>query len=108
MTKRFTHYDVEPLTPKNILNFGPMVACFNWNGIYYQDENDVYRCRPEPPHDDKGHCVVITGYSNSGGYWIFKNSWGATWGPDFNGYGKLGYDECNLDTTTAYILGEMY
>jgi C1A family cysteine protease len=27
-----------------------------------------------------GHCVTVIGYSDTGGYWICKNSWGTGWG----------------------------
>jgi hypothetical protein len=42
------------------------------------------------------HVVAITGYSNSGGYWIIKNSWGSAWNGD--GYFKVKYGKCATDT----------
>jgi len=36
-----------------------------------------------------GHAITLSGYSDSGGYWIIKNSWGTGWGD--GGYGKISY-----------------
>lgn len=35
------------------------------------------------------HAVVLVGYNDDGGYFIFENSWGTGWGD--NGYGALKY-----------------
>jgi hypothetical protein len=62
------------------------------------DAQGVYRCT-----NDSGanHAVIIAGYSNAGGYWIVKNSWGATWNGD--GYFKVGYGECAIETWVYYV-----
>jgi len=62
------------------------------------DAEGVYRCT-----NDYGanHAVVIAGYSDAGGYWIIKNSWGATWNGD--GYFKVGYGECNIESWVDYV-----
>ena len=62
------------------------------------DAQGVYRCT-----NDSGasHAVVIAGYSDAGGYWIVKNSWGATWNGD--GYFKVGYGECAIETWVYYV-----
>jgi hypothetical protein len=44
--------------------------------------------------------VVIAGYSDAGGYWIVKNSWGS-WNGD--GYFKVGYGECAIETWVYYV-----
>jgi len=61
------------------------------------DAQGVYRCT-----NDYGanHAVVIAGYSDAGGYWIVKNSWGA-WNGD--GYFKVGYGECAIETWVYYV-----
>ena len=62
------------------------------------DAQGVYRCT-----NDAGanHAVVITGYDDAGGYWIIKNSWGATWNGD--GYFKVGYGECDIESWVDYV-----
>ncbi|MEW6329454.1 MAG: C1 family peptidase, partial [Candidatus Micrarchaeota archaeon] len=57
-------------------------------------DGDIYRCSIG---GSPNHAVIITGYNDinaTDGYWIIKNSWGASWNGD--GYFKLGYGECNL------------
>jgi hypothetical protein len=43
-----------------------------------------------------GHAVIIVGYSDMGGYWIVRNSWGSTWGPESDGYFRVAYDNCAI------------
>jgi C1A family cysteine protease len=38
-----------------------------------------------------GHAVSIVGFSDSGRYWIMRNSWGETWGE--KGYAKISWDD---------------
>lgn len=50
------------------------------------------------------HAVTLNGYSNSGKYWILRNSWGATWGE--RGYMRLAkgsYGTCGLYNYGVYI-----
>jgi hypothetical protein len=59
-------------------------------------------------HADKAldHCVSLTGYNATGGYWLVKNSWSTDWG--INGYIKLEYGKntCGLaDEATLVTLG---
>lgn len=90
---------------KYLVEFGPIVT-----GMYWEDDtpdrwdsNDVYHCRNT--HNTTNHAILIVGYNDTGGYWIVKNSWGANWGPDSNGFFKLGYGECGLGSTgSQYIL----
>jgi hypothetical protein len=44
--------------------------------------------------------VVIVGYSDAGGYWIVRNSWGAAW--DDDGYFNVGYGECLIEDHVYY------
>lgn len=43
------------------------------------------------------HAIAVVGYSESQQCWICKNSWGTGWGE--NGWFKIGYGECEIDTT---------
>ena len=40
------------------------------------------------------HGITLVGYSESGGYWIARNSWGTAWG--MSGYFLIGYAENNV------------
>jgi putative hemolysin len=80
----------DPTTIKQrIVDVGPLTVSLRMYGSF--DANDVYRCATDWPTN---HDVVVVGYDDSDGYWIVKNSWGATWGPDNDGYFKVGYGEC--------------
>jgi C1A family cysteine protease len=61
------------------------------------DGSNVYRCTDDYTLN---HAVVIAGYSDAGGYWIVKNSWGTYWTPD--GYFKVGYGECGIQSDVYY------
>lgn len=46
----------------------------------------------------ENHGVVIVGYDDAGGYWIVKNSYGVGWIDGINGYFKVKYGQCGLDS----------
>jgi autotransporter-associated beta strand protein len=65
--------------------YGPMT-------IHLEVDNEFWD--PPPGGFRGGHMVVVTGYQDDasvpgGGYWIVKNSWGASWNGD--GYAKIAY-----------------
>ena len=62
-------------------------------------DNGIYRCNND---NDANHAVVIAGYNDAGGYWIVKNSWGASW--NGNGYFNVGYGECWIENYVRYAL----
>ena len=62
-------------------------------GVGYWD-GDIYRCTDD---NRTNHVVVIVGYDDEGGYWIVRNSYGVGFGD--NGYFKLGYGECGIEST---------
>jgi hypothetical protein len=56
---------------------------------------------------DRGHAVTLVGYKSATGriedaYFIFKNSWGATWGQ--GGYGTVTYGYLNSNLFDAVLL----
>jgi hypothetical protein len=51
------------------------------------------------------HAVILVGYNDEGGYWICKNSWGTGWGE--NGWFKIKYGECDIDTYTCYYYSHL-
>jgi len=81
---------------QNLVDGGPLGASMNMSGSF--DGNNIYRCTSTSLQHD----VVLAGYDDAGGYWIVKNSWGATWGPDSDGYFKVGYGECAIETLVSY------
>jgi subtilisin-like proprotein convertase family protein len=77
---------------------GPLAAAIGVQsdvGGYW--DGDIYRCTND---SDTNHIVVIVGYDDAGGYWIVKNSWGASWNGD--GYFKVGYGECAIENYVYY------
>lgn len=63
----------------------------------YFDDNGIYRATNDTVLN---HAVVISGYNDTGNYWIVKNSWGTGWGD--NGYFKVGYGECGIESYVYY------
>jgi len=73
---------------------------FDENGVYQYDDVSEYR---------GGHQIVAIGYEDTpghpdyDGYWICKNSWGATWGPWNDGCFGIAYGECDIETGLVYV-----
>jgi len=86
---------------QTLIDKGPLAVCLGVGGKFggYWDVGDIYRCA-----DDSGtnHCVVLVGYDDAGGYWSIKNSWGPTDGPQLDGYWKIGYGECLIESAVYY------
>jgi putative hemolysin/C1A family cysteine protease len=83
-----------------LVDKGPLVAALGVGSAYGGsfDAQGVYRCTSDT---GANHAVVIAGYNDAGGYWIIKNSWGATWNGD--GYFKVGYGECTVENSVYYV-----
>jgi putative hemolysin len=81
-----------------VVDTGPLSVAMGIGSSYggYFD-GDIYRCT-----NDSGisHGVIIAGYSDAGGYWIVKNSWGSYWAD--GGYFKVGYGECAIENYVSY------
>jgi putative hemolysin len=90
----------------NLVARGPLSAVIGVGAAFGGHfDGDTYRCDDD---SDANHGVVIAGYNDAGGYWIVKNSWGATWNGD--GYFKVGYGECAIesdvhDVTFGWFVG---
>ena len=72
---------------------GPVGACFSVYQDFFAYKSGVYHHVTGTLAG--GHCVSLIGYSDPGGYWICKNSWGTGWGE--NGFFCIGYGECGID-----------
>jgi len=96
---------------KTALQSGPV-----WLGYYiYEDFYDYWGSATTTPYVHTyganlgGHAVLLIGYNDSPGYWIVKNSWGATGGPfgdgtfrvDYNGNCSFGINAARCTVTGA-------
>jgi parallel beta-helix repeat protein len=91
-TKYLSMDDV--LVKEHIASKGPLTLSIGMGaGVGYWD-GDIYRCTED---NRTNHVVTIVGYDDEGGYWIVKNSYGTGFGD--NGYFKLGYGECGVEST---------
>ncbi len=86
------------LIRQSVVDYGPVYAVLATgpDGGAYFDWNGVYRCADDY---ETNHAVLIVGWDDAGEYWLAKNSWGATWNGD--GYFRVGYGECGIDTQFA-------
>jgi C1A family cysteine protease len=85
---------IAPIVAKNyITHTGPVTGCltvyddfFHYSeGVYHHVEGDAAG----------GHCVAVIGYSESGQYWLIKNSWDTSWG--MGGFANVGYADFTFD-----------
>jgi putative hemolysin/C1A family cysteine protease len=85
-----------------LVDHGPLSVAMGIGSYYggYFDGQGIYRCT-NPNGPGMNHGVIIVGYSDAGGYWIVKNSWGSGWNGD--GYFKLGYGECSIGNYNLYV-----
>jgi C1A family cysteine protease/putative hemolysin len=81
-----------------LVDHGPLTVAMNMSGSF---SGGIYTCTST----SQNHAVVLAGYNDSGSYWIVKNSWGSTWGPEGNGYFKVAYDQCGIQLTPYYATG---
>ena len=82
---------------QNLINHGPLSVCLNIDGTV--DTNGVTTCTSSATN----HCVVITGYDDSISAWAIKNSWGSNDGPNHDGYRKIGYDQCGINSSAYWV-----
>ncbi|MEV7616729.1 C1 family peptidase [Streptomyces sp. NPDC089799] len=72
---------------------GPLTACFDVYEDFFGLGAGVYH--PTTDRIAGGHCVLVVGYDDAAGCWLFKNSWGT--GHHVGGYGRIGYGEARID-----------
>lgn len=81
-----------------LIQKGPLYVEMSFVGYSGRTDKDgctIYEC------GYPNHAVVLTGYNNSGEYWIIKNSWGAGASPCSDGFESLDYATC-LATTCPF------
>jgi C1A family cysteine protease len=77
---------------------GPMVAGMQVFEDFMSYRTGVYR---HVSGVSRGyHAISVVGYDDTQQCWICKNSWGPGWGE--NGFFKIGYGECSIDTEFAF------
>lgn len=84
---------------KNVIaTKGPVVGGMAVYSDFFSYKSGVYR------HVTGGlsgyHAISVVGYDDDLKCWICKNSWGTGWGD--NGWFKIGYGECMMDTSFAF------
>ncbi|MFF5449063.1 C1 family peptidase [Streptomyces sp. NPDC012888] len=72
---------------------GPLTACFEVYEDFFGLGAGVYH--PTTRRSAGLHCVLVTGYDDTEGCWLFKNSWGAA--HHVGGFGRIGYGEAGVD-----------
>lgn len=72
---------------------GPLTACFDVYDDFFGLGSGVYHRTSDRLAG--GHCVLITGYDDAAGCWLFKNSWGT--GYHVGGHGRIAYGEARID-----------
>ena len=104
--------DIET-TKTALYNYGAVVGNYHVNDNYYNSSTKAYFCNLEglTTAQLNGHCISIVGWDDNfskenfrfgyqpenDGAWIYKNSWGETWGD--GGYFYISYeDEYLFDT----------
>ncbi len=80
---------------------GPLATCFSVYNDFFAYKSGTYKHVSGSLAG--GHCVCVVGYSDEGGFWICKNSWGTGWGEA--GYFCIAYGECGIDSTMWAVEG---
>jgi len=80
---------------------GPLATCFTVYDDFFSYTSGTYRHVTGGVAG--GHCVCVVGYSDAGGFWICKNSWGTGWGEA--GFFCIAYGQCGIDSTMWAVEG---
>jgi hypothetical protein len=82
-----------------IYNYGPVVVAFEVTAAFNYYHGGIYTYTGIL--SDPNHSVCLVGWVDdasvsNGGYWIARNSWGASWGE--SGYFRVAYDTSYIDS----------
>ncbi len=79
---------------QQVYTSGAITACFYVYDDFFSYHSGVYQHVSGDLAG--GHCVCIIGWDDNLGAWIFKNSWGPSWG--LGGFGYIKYGECHFES----------
>ena len=85
-----------------IMKNGPVATGFYVYEDFLAYKGGIYQRKSS--HFMGGHAVVIIGWGleDGIGYWICKNSWGASWGE--HGYFRIAFGECQIENFVTFGL----
>lgn len=79
-------------------------AAWPWNGNIIMPPTallEEFVQTMSPPNTSGWHCIAICGWDNATGRFLFKNSWGGSWGD--NGYGTIPYQYLELHSDVGMV-----
>jgi len=84
-----------------ICTYGPLTAHMDVYEDFHEYKEGIYKHKTG--NYIGGHLITIVGYNDTEKYWICKNSWDTDWGE--NGWFKIAYGECDIESIPSYITG---
>jgi hypothetical protein len=92
------------LVKQALYDNGPLVIITKIYNDFYSYSSGVYNHATGSYLG--GHAMLLVGYSDSGQYWIVKNTWGPWWGE--NGFIRIAYADIDtFDLHYSYALGPL-
>lgn len=84
-----------------IYDYGPVAAAVYATSAFQSYNSGIFDyCQS----GSVNHGIVLVGWSDSGGYWILKNSWGTGWGE--SGYMRISYGCNQVGYAAAFSIPE--
>ncbi|MDD2716710.1 MAG: C1 family peptidase [Candidatus Wallbacteria bacterium] len=87
-----TETDLKTLIKMSIVQSGSCGIAVKADDSFMAYSGGIYDVVATEPTD---HGVIAVGYSDSGKYWIIKNSWDTTWGEE--GFGRIAYGAAGIE-----------
>ncbi|WKY15698.1 hypothetical protein Q1695_000861 [Nippostrongylus brasiliensis] len=88
-----TNGNVKELIQRELLTYGPVLACFTLNEDFQHYRSGIYKTDDSLSLQLYGHCVKMIGWGEANGlkYWLYANTWGRDWGE--NGFFRVDMSE---------------